>query len=117
MSVIVKAGDTRYPWEDVYWLTSQFHARLASLDTPILGTMVEETMQALKGMQERLQEMYGEIESERIVREEVTFRSFEQFYKTKCIAKFDYNFYSIFCFRTHQLLPSFLCLPGILRVN
>jgi hypothetical protein len=69
MSAIVKAGDARYSWEDVYWLAAQFHARLEQLDTPILGTMVEETMQALKKMQEFLQAEYGEMERERGAKE------------------------------------------------
>jgi hypothetical protein len=65
MSAIVEASDARYSWEDVYWLTAEFHARLEPLDTAILGTMVEETMQALKGLQERLLAMYDEMERER----------------------------------------------------
>jgi hypothetical protein len=59
ISIIVKQSDLGHSnWEDIYWLTSQFHERLA-LDTAILTNLIEETMIALKQLTERLQSNYN----------------------------------------------------------
>ncbi|KAI6175351.1 hypothetical protein M3Y97_00679500 [Aphelenchoides bicaudatus] len=66
MSIIAKAGensdDTNYSWEDIYWLTSQFNEKLFIVESSILESLVEETMQSLKAMQEKLLSTYGEVD-------------------------------------------------------